>query len=58
VARVQADHERLTSLRARVFPTSVVAGRRFDAKTARREGLRLTAGYRKQVKRTRKSRRR
>jgi hypothetical protein len=56
VGRARADHERLTSLRARVFPTSVVTGAKFDAKAAYREGRKLTAGHRKQVKRIRKER--
>lgn len=56
VARAGADHERLTSLRARVDPISAVTGAKFDAKAARAEGRKLTSGYRRQVKRTRKTR--
>lgn len=55
VERARVDHERLTSIRARAFPTSVVTGPKFDAKTARREGQRLTTGYRKGVKTVRKA---
>lgn len=58
VERARADHERLTSLRARVDPTTAVTGRRFDAKAARAEGRKLTAGHRRQVKRVRSARRR
>lgn len=58
VERARADHERMTSLRARAFPTTAVTGKPFNAKAARREGRKLTKGYRKQIKRTRKARRR
>jgi hypothetical protein len=55
VARAQADHERLASVRARVFPTTAVTGPRFKASAARREARKLTKGYRKSVKTVRKS---
>src|SRR6478609_8003076 len=48
VERARADHERLTSLRARAFPTTAVTGKAFDASAARREGRKLTTGYRHQ----------
>jgi hypothetical protein len=57
VERARADHERLTSLRARAFPTTAVTGKAFDAAAARREGRKLTTGYRHQVKRTTRRRR-
>jgi hypothetical protein len=56
VTRAAADHEHLASLRAKVFPTSVMTGPRFDVSAARREGRKLTVGYRKQVKRVRRAR--
>jgi len=55
-ARVRADHERLTSLRARVFPESVMTGRPFDEGAARREAKRLMAVYRAQARRVRRAR--
>jgi hypothetical protein len=58
ITRAQADHERAVSRRNRVFPTEALRSRPFDAKAARREGRKLTAGYRKQVKRVRKRRKR
>jgi hypothetical protein len=57
VARAGADHAKLSSLRARAFPTTAVTGKPFNAKTARREGRKLTKGYRKGVKSVRKARR-
>jgi hypothetical protein len=45
VARARADHEHLSSLRARVFPTTAVTGRKFDER-ARLGAQRVTAGYR------------
>jgi hypothetical protein len=56
VERARADHERLASIRARVFPTTAVTGKQFDASAARREARRLTAGHRQQVKRARRKR--
>jgi hypothetical protein len=55
-ARAAADHERLASLRARVFPTTAVTGKPFNAKVARAEGRRLTNRYRESVKSVRKAR--
>nr|CRL70327.1 hypothetical protein CPGR_01940 [Mycolicibacterium komanii] len=55
VARASADHAKLSSMRARAFPTTAVTGRSFNAKAARAEGRTLTKGYRKQVKIVRKS---
>jgi len=55
VGRARADHVKLSSLRAKVDPTSVMRPRRFDAKAARAEGRQLTKGYRKQVKTVRKA---
>lgn len=55
VARARADHAKLSSLRARVNPTTAVTGRPFNAKAARAEGRTLTRGYRKRVKTVRKS---
>lgn len=57
VARARADHAKVSSLRARVYPTSAITGRSFNAKAARAEGRKLTRGYRKQVKTVRKPRR-
>jgi hypothetical protein len=56
VARAKADHKHLASVRARVFPTTAVTGKRFDSQAARREGRKLTKGYRRQVKLVRKVR--
>lgn len=61
VERARADHAHLASIRARAFPTSVMTARPFNARAARAEGRRLTAGYRKkrvksEGKATRKSR--
>ncbi|MDP7704294.1 hypothetical protein [Mycobacterium sp. TY815] len=56
VARAAADHERLTAIRARAFPTTALTGRKFDAQAARAEGRKLTAGYRRQAKQLRKAR--
>ena len=58
VARAQDDHEHLAALRAKVFPTSVMTARRFDASAAKREARKLTSGYRGQVKRVRRRKRR
>jgi hypothetical protein len=55
VARARSDHAKLSSLRARVYPTTAVTGRPFNAKAARAEGRKLTKGYRKSVKTVRKS---
>lgn len=55
VTRAAADHAKLSSLRARVYPTSVMTGKPFNAKAARREGRRLTKGYRRGVKKLRKA---
>jgi hypothetical protein len=45
VARAQADHDRLASLPAKVFPTTAVTGPWFNPSAARREARKLTAGY-------------
>jgi hypothetical protein len=55
VARARADHAKLSSLRARTFPTTAVTGKPFNAKAARREGRKLTKGYQKGVKKVRKA---
>jgi hypothetical protein len=57
VARARADHVKLSTLRARAFPTTAVTGKPFNAKAARAEGRTLTKGYRKGVKSVRKARR-
>jgi hypothetical protein len=58
IERARADHERLASIRARAFPTSVMTARPFNAKAARAEVRKLTKGYRKGVKSVRKAARR
>lgn len=55
VARARADHVKLSSLRAKVDPTSVMRPRRFDAQAAKAEGRNLTRGYRKQLRNVRKA---
>ena len=55
VARARADHVKLSSLRAKVDPTSVMRPPRFDAQAAKAEGRNLTKGYRKQLKSVRKA---
>jgi hypothetical protein len=55
VARTAADHEHLASVRTRVFPTTAVTGKGFDADAAKQEGRRLTKGYRKRAKTVRKA---
>jgi hypothetical protein len=55
VARARADHAKLSSLRAKAFPTTAVTGKPFNAKAARAEGRTLTKGYRKSVKSVRKA---
>ena len=55
VARARADHAKLSSLRARAFPTTAVTGKPFNAKAARDEGRKVTKGYRKGVKSVRKA---
>jgi hypothetical protein len=57
VARARTDHAKLSSLRARAFPTTAVTGKPFNARAARAEGRTLTKGYRRQVKTVRKARR-
>ncbi|WP_111511871.1 hypothetical protein [Mycobacterium kyogaense] len=57
VARARADHAKLVSLRASAFPTSVMNAPAFNANNARREAEALTAGYRSQVKASRRVRR-
>jgi hypothetical protein len=61
VARVASDHRRMVTLTARALPHRVTTGARLPAlarKAARAEGRTLTRGYRRQVKRVRKTRRR
>jgi hypothetical protein len=55
VARARADHAKVSSLRARAFPTTAVTGKPFNARAARAEGRKLTNGYRKQVRTVRKT---
>lgn len=57
VQRARADHAKLSSLRARAFPTTVMTARPFNAKAARAEGRKLTKSYRKGIKSVRKARR-
>lgn len=57
VARAAADHEHLTVLRAKSFPTEVSVAAPFDSaarKAARAEARRLTAGFRRRAKAARK----
>lgn len=46
VTRARKDHRHLTSLRAKVFPTSVLTAKQFNQDAARREARRILAGYR------------
>lgn len=62
VARAEANHERMALLRAKANPTKVTiaSGLPFDSaarKAARAEARKLTAGYRRQAKRTHRAHR-
>lgn len=56
VARARADHEHMALLRARIFAGAPLTGAPFDRRAAVREARRLTAGYRKTVRRIQRSR--
>ncbi|SON62255.1 hypothetical protein MSIMFI_03776 [Mycobacterium simulans] len=61
VARAASDHRKSVTRRARVLPHRVTPGAAFPKsarKAAHVEARKLTKGYRRQLKRTRKARRR
>lgn len=61
VARAASDHRKSVTRRARALPQRVTSGAAFPKsarKAATTEARKLTKGYRRQLKRTRKARRR
>lgn len=56
VGRARADHAKLAGMRARAFPATAMSPKPFNGKAARAEGRTLTKGYRKSVKKVRRSR--